>query len=277
MPFKFIKMSTYFAVVLLAITGLLLLKYFILFLITKKFPLSKRKIIITLIEIIVASVFFTIIFVFSKKYNDISYIVAPIFLALIPTYHFTIKPLQYLLYNKSNKSSIAIEKLLVNKGFTYKVRVINSKNANAFATGIIPFYKLILIDEKILNELTEEQALSIIYHEVGHHELNHLKKLLVINIFITFFLYHIIRQNPKNLIFILFVVSIYVLVYSYSTSKIQYRYEFQADTFSANMNTKKNLIEALKKFDEISNNRIAKGGISHPPLIKRIENINNER
>ncbi len=270
-------MLKYFVTILIAITIGILLKDGIVFLITKTFSISKRKIIINLLEIIIVSVLLSIMMLLTEKYGDISFFLIPLFLALISTYRFTISPLKHLIYHKKNKTSIAIEKKLVSKGFNYKVRTIKLKKPNAFATGIIPFYNLIFIDEKILNELTEEQALSIIYHEVGHHELYHLKKMLLINILISIVGFYVLRLNIDNPYFVLLFIIIYALVFSYSTTRIQYNFEFQADSFSAKINSKKKLIEALRNLDKLFNNRISKGGISHPTLLKRIENINNEK
>jgi Zn-dependent protease with chaperone function len=272
-----ISMIKYFAITLIIITGFILLKYYIFYLLNRKFSISKQKIIIILIEIIIFSLFLTILHALSEKYIQVHYILGSIFFALFATYSSTIKPLQYLMFNKSTDISRNIEKKITQDGFDYKIRLINRKNVNAFATGVLPFYKLILIDEKILKELTEEQILSIVYHEVGHHELNHLKKLLFIKIIFALLLFHIIRENPKNIFFVLFVIIIWSLLYYYIPNKIKYNFEFQADTFSSNINSKKNLIEALKKLDKLFNNRISKGGVSHPTLEQRIKNINNEK
>ena len=270
-------MLKYFVIISIAITLGILVKNGIAFLITKTFSISKQKIIINLLEIIIASVLLSIMMLLTEKHKDISFFIAPLFLVLVSTYRFTIIPIKHLIYHKKNETSIDIEKKLVNKGFNYKVRTIKLKKPNAFATGILPFYKLIFIDEKILNELTEEQALSIIYHEVGHHELYHLKKMLLINILISIVGFYVLRLNVENPYYVLLFIVIFGLVFSFSTTKIQYNYEFQADTFSAKINSKKNLIEALKNLDILFNNRISKGGISHPTLLKRIKNINNEK
>jgi Zn-dependent protease with chaperone function len=58
--------------------------------------------------------------------------------------------------------------------------------------------------------------------------------------------------------------------------RIQYQFEYEADLFSCRKNGRKNLIDALEKLDALSNGEVSKGGISHPTLSKRIQNLNGE-
>jgi Zn-dependent protease with chaperone function len=59
-------------------------------------------------------------------------------------------------------------------------------------------------------------------------------------------------------------------------AKIQYNLELKADLYSAKLNGKNTLINALKKLDELSNGDVSKGGITHPGLEIRINNINRK-
>jgi len=50
-------------------------------------------------------------------------------------------------------------------------------------------------------------------------------------------------------------------------------FEYEADAYASRLVDKKSIIEALNKLNEMSNGKIAKGGITHPSLEKRIDNI----
>lgn len=264
-----------FIIITGAVMGFVLLKHLALFLITKKFSFSKKKMIITIIEVLIASAFFSIIV--SIPDTNISYLIIPIFLVLISTYNYSIVPITYLFIYKKNQTATDIEQKLLDKGFKYKVRVIELEKPNAFATGVLPFYKLIFIDKKILDTLPEEQAMSIILHEVGHHELHHLKKLLLINILISILGAYVLSLNIDNFYYVFIFIFLFAFILALVTTRIQYVFEYQADSFSAKINTQKNMVEALQNLDPIFNGRVSKGGITHPTLAKRIEHINSEK
>lgn len=206
-----------------------------------------------------------------------SYLIVFIFLVLLSTYNYSIVPITYLFIYKKNQTVADVEQKLLDKGFKYNVRVIELEKPNAFATGILPFYKLIFIDKKILETLPEERAMGIILHEVGHHKLHHLKKLLLINILISILGAYVLRINIDNFYYVLIFIFLYALILAFANTRVQYYFEFQADGFSAKINLKKNMVEALQNLDPIFNGRILKGGITHPTLVKRIEHINNEK
>lgn len=258
------------------VTGLVLLKHLILFLITKKFSLSRKNIIIAIVEILIASIFFSMII--SIPSTNTSHLIILIFLVIICTYNYSIVPITYLFIYKKNQTATNIEQKLLDKGFKYKVRVIELEKPNAFATGVLPFYKLIFVDKKILETLPEEQAMSIILHEVGHHELHHLKKLLLINILIFILGAYVLRTiNIDNFYYVSIFIFSFAFIFAISITRTQYIFEYQADSFSAKINTQKNMVEALQNLDPIFNGRVSKGGVAHPTLAKRIEHINNEK
>ncbi len=265
-------MLKFFIVTLLMFSGGMLLLHIILqLLILRKITITKKQLLVWIPEIILFSAFFTFM-----NFVKFSLFVVPLFLALIPSYNFTIAPLRFLFLNKTKRAT-DIEQKLEKKGFKYKVRITNLKSPNAFATGIIPFYKMIFIDKKILNTLSEEQALGIIYHEVGHHELHHLKKMLSVNILVTLIGFYILRLNVQNPYYTLGGIIVFACLFAFSALGVQYKLEYQADSFAAKHTSKENMILALQNLDPLFNNRISKGGISHPKLVKRIANINNEK
>lgn len=200
---------------------------------------------------------------------------------LIPTYVYVLQPLTYLI-NKSNFiQREQLEKLIVRN---YEIKIINKELINAYATGIIPFSKTILIGKPLIEKLTQDELLSIQLHEAGHLEKKHLDKLYIINLLLSVLFYFIlfIRSSfflTSNVMLNAIIVGVlgcfYGLLLWYVPGKIQYTFELEADKFSAKINGKENLINALEKLDILSKGEVSKGGITHPKLNVRIKNINN--
>ena len=204
------------------------------------------------------------------------------FISLIPSYNFIISPLKYL-FSRQYKKSRKFEEIIKKKGFDYNIIVITGNVMNAYATGILPFSKTILIGEKLKNNMTENNLLSIIYHEIGHLKLNHLAKNYFINIILSLIsiLIFFIREYyfGKEEFSVFEPLSIFILGLSigicfwYIPGKVQYKSELEADYFASKIVGAENYEKALMELDLLSNGDVSKGGITHPKLSKRIENI----
>jgi hypothetical protein len=220
-----------------------------------------------------------------KSTNELYSILASVFLiALVPTYAFVISPLSFLFLNKKYTSDIHLNQLIVNEKLSYKIRVIDANVINAYATGVLPFTKTILIGKPLITSLSEVELKSIIYHEIGHLHKKHLSKLYFVSILVVVFSYFIfvLRSNFQfsnellNIASIGLIGAIMGFLIWIIPGKIQYQFEYEADLFSCRKNGRKNLIDALEKLDTLSNGEVSKGGISHPTLSKRIQNLKGE-
>ena len=221
----------------------------------------------------------------SKFDNVIVSIVASVFLiALIPTYAYVLSPFRYLLMTNKYIKDSKIDQLMINEEIDYKVRIIDAKVINAYATGILPFTKIILIGKPLVNSLSQSELKSIIFHEIGHLQKRHLSKLYIISILVVVISYFIFlfrgsfqfKNEVLNVASIGLVGAIMGFLIWIIPSKIQYKFEFEADLFSSRKNGKINLIDALNKLDILSNGEVSKGGITHPTLNKRIQNLKDE-
>ena len=212
-------------------------------------------------------------------------ILASVFLiTLVPTYAFVISPLSFLFLNKKYISDINLNQLIASEKLGYKIRVIDANVINAYATGILPFTKTILIGKHLVNSLSEVELKSIILHEIGHLHKKHLSKLYFVSILVVVFSYFIFVLRSKfqfgnellNIASIGLVGAMMGLLIWIIPGRIQYQFEYEADLFSCRKNGRKNLIDALEKLDALSNGEVSKGGISHPTLSKRIQKLNGE-
>lgn len=222
---------------------------------------------------------FNLIFSNVNSINYLQHIMGVCLVLLIPSYVYIIQPIFYLMQKNNFKDNHLLTKIFVK---SYEIKIIDKDLINAYATGIIPFSKKILIGSPLIENLTEEELLSIQLHEAGHLQKKHLDKLFFVNILLSVFFYFalIIRSNYfitdsefLNIATIGIFGASYGFLLWYVPGKIQYRFEMEADKYSVENNGKDNLINALKKLDIISKGDVSKGGITHPKLSVRIKHI----
>lgn len=223
---------------------------------------------------------FNLVFSNNTSISYLQHIIGILLILLIPTYVYVIQPIFYLTEKNNFKENHLNIKMVVN---SYEIRIIDKDLINAYATGIIPFSKKILIGNTLIENLTKEELLSIQLHEAGHLEKKHLDKLFFVNILLSvlFYCILIIRSNYLtanneflNIVSIGISGAFYGLLLWYIPGKIQYKFEIEADKYAVENNGKVNLINALKKLDTISKGDVSKGGITHPKLSIRIKYIN---
>jgi Zn-dependent protease with chaperone function len=205
------------------------------------------------------------------------------FVSLIPSYNFILSPLKYIFSKKEYLRNNELEKIIQGKGYEYNLIVIKGNIINAYATGILPFSKTILIGQTLKENMSKQNLLAIIFHEIGHLKLNHLAKLYFINTLlsllslIAFFVRIFFLQEVKSTIYeplSIFILGLFIgLCFWYIPGKIQYKLELEADFFASKVIGVKEFEKALIELDSLSDGLVSKGGITHPKLLKRIKNI----
>lgn len=205
------------------------------------------------------------------------------FVSLIPSYDFILSPLKYIFSKKEYLRNNELEKIIQEKGYDYNLIVIKGNIVNAYATGILPFSKTILIGQTLKENMSKQNLLAIIFHEIGHLKLNHLAKLYFINTLlsllslIAFFTRQYFLQEVESTIYeplSIFILGLFVgLCFWYIPGKIQYKLELEADFFASKVIGVKEFEKALVELDSLSDGLVSKGGLTHPKLLKRIENI----
>lgn len=245
---------------------------------------SKSSIKTDFIAILVFAVVFGLIFTVGNEFlrNHIDFkIVIIIFLgALISSYWFFVAPIFYLFRKGKYERGFEIEKQLQSEGYSYKVLFSDEISLNAYCTGGLPHLRLIIIANDLKSEMNDVELKTIIYHEIGHHERKHIIKLFGINIIMYTFYYLLFDfifsfDLPwyLELSGVAIGAAIGGLIFYYLPNKILYHLEYEADIFSAKHNQKQVVMNALIKFDEITNGQLTKGNVNHPNLKKRLENL----
>ncbi len=171
-----------------------------------------------------------------------------------------------------------------------------SKHSNAFFTGFGKFRKIVLFDT-LIQQLTEEELLSVVAHEIGHYKHGHIIKSLFLSFALTaiglFIVDYLIKSgwfyqsfgfntnNPAPAFLLLFLIGKnFTFWFSPILNWFSRKWEFQADAFAAKTDGQPdNLISALKKLAEKNLLNIYPHPLyssvyySHPDLIQRIKTL----
>jgi STE24 endopeptidase len=170
-----------------------------------------------------------------------------------------------------------------------------STKANAYFSGFGPKKRIVLYDT-LLSELTEEEIVGVLAHEIGHYKKKHVLRSLLFSVFLTglmLFLFSLIVNSPllsealgaEEPGFHLGLVVFGILYTPLSTliglvtNYISRRNEFEADRFVRDNFKPEILAEALKKLSVKNLSNMMPHPIyvffhySHPPLLKRLEKL----
>lgn len=228
------------------------------------------------------SFFFFILDMFPGKSIEESILNIIVFLliSIFPTYEYFIQPLFLLYSNDLDRRKEYEQEFSFLQG--YKVFISQKNFANAFALGIIPSTKAIILSQDIVENLNADEVKAILAHEAGHLKKNHIFKLYIISLIgllfgylTSFYFYPIIDEYPEyiHLLRGLHAGFFYALPIWFLTSFSQRFFEYEADRYASRKTSEKATIDALERLDILSKGKLSSGGLTHPRLKERIQNI----
>jgi STE24 endopeptidase len=170
-----------------------------------------------------------------------------------------------------------------------------STKANAYFSGFGPKKRIVLYDT-LQKELSEEEIVAVLAHEIGHYKKKHVLFNLILSVFITglmLFLLSVVVNNPllsralgsQNASFHLGLIVFGILYSPISliigllTNYISRKNEFAADRFVKENFKAEILGDALKKLsiknlsNMIPHPTYVFFHYSHPPLLMRLEKL----
>jgi len=195
---------------------------------------------------------------------------------------------------------VAIEAYAKKVGFELKnILVIDgskrSTKANAYFSGLGREKRITLFDT-LLADLTEDEIVAVLAHEVGHYKKKHIVFNLLASLSLAGFTLYILSlfiNNPE--ISLAIGVEIpsfhaalvgFALLYSpiseatgLAMNFLSRRFEYQADRYAKNTFAANPLVSSLKKLSKNNLSNLTPHPAyvfvhySHPPLIKRIRNL----
>jgi STE24 endopeptidase len=170
-----------------------------------------------------------------------------------------------------------------------------STKANAYFSGFGPKKRIVLYDT-LQNELTEDEIVAVLAHEIGHYKKKHILLNLFFSVIVTgimLFLLSVVVNNPSlshalgsektsfhlGLIVFGILYSPLSLVIGLLTNYISRRNEFSADRFAKENFRSDMLAAGLKKLSVKNLSNMMPHPVyvffhySHPPLLSRLEKL----
>jgi STE24 endopeptidase len=170
-----------------------------------------------------------------------------------------------------------------------------STKANAYFSGLGP-KKMIVLYDTLINDLTEDEIVAVLAHEVGHYKKKHIYQGLLVSVLQTalmLFLLSLALEHPilsKSIggvdgSFYMAIIAFGLLYSPLSfvtgilSNKLSRKNEYQADAYAKSFSLSDELISSLKKLsvNNLSNLRPHKLYVffnySHPTLLQRIAEL----
>jgi len=171
-----------------------------------------------------------------------------------------------------------------------------STKANAYFSGFGSQKRITLYDT-LIHDLSEDEIVAVLAHEVGHYKHKHIIYNLTISILltgITLWLLSIFISSPvlsqalgvEEASFHIGLIAFGLLYSPISTvtgllmNSLSRRFEYQADNYASRTFSAKDLINALKNLTRKSLSNLTphslyvKVNYSHPSLLQRVNNLN---
>ncbi|MBN1184561.1 MAG: M48 family metallopeptidase [Bacteroidales bacterium] len=193
-----------------------------------------------------------------------------------------------------------IEKFCQKVGFKLdNVYVIDgskrSTKANAYFSGLGPKKRIVLYDT-LINDLTKEEIVAVLAHEIGHYKRKHTLwgiSISIIQTGLTLYILSLLIENPllssalgaKQTSFHLGLITFGILYSPISTllglglNMVSRKNEYEADRYANTYYKGEKLISALKKLSKKSLSNLTPHPLyvffhySHPTLLQRIQKI----
>ena len=170
-----------------------------------------------------------------------------------------------------------------------------STKANAYFTGLGPKKRVVLYDT-LIDELTEEEIVAVLAHEVGHYKKRHTLRSMVVSVIqmgVLFWLFSLCVNNAAlsealggdrayfqlGLIAFAILYSPVNLILGVGMNVWSRNNEYEADAFAARYYEGDYLVSGLKKISVKSLSNLTPHPLyeyiyySHPSLLKRIDAI----
>jgi Zn-dependent protease with chaperone function len=204
-------------------------------------------------------------------------------MTLFQSYGVVVYPLIVFTRTLKYEKNVKLEQLLYEiTSERVQIRLINSNLINAFATGVIPFTKLIMVGKPMVEKLTENELKCIILHELGHIKRKHILVLTILVILLQtcFFVFYDKLFIPwwsanyadlkwiKWTGFVILNLAVFEIIWLYNK-----RMEYSADSYAAVLAGKLEYANTLKKLDLITDGMLSRKTNTHPTLNQRIENV----
>ncbi len=202
-------------------------------------------------------------------------------ISIFPTFDYVIRPVLLRLFNNFSvlpeNINVWLKNLTDNKISVY---VVSTPLYNAFAIGVLPFSRTILIGRPLAEQMSDSELKAVIAHELAHLYLGHVFLRYIISILcvVIFSLVNIkvykiadAYAMPLNYIIVGVCSAISgVLLLWLIPGYVFRKFEYAADKYAAKMVGNDAVKQALLRLDSLTKGKVSRGGLVHPPLQKRV-------
>jgi len=195
-------------------------------------------------------------------------------------------PLRDAISNFCRKVNFQLDNIFVIDGSK------RSKKANAYFSGLGAKKRIVLYDT-LIEELTHEEIVAVLAHEIGHYKKKHSLYGIILGVVqtgITLYIFSLFTVNPRlswalgaKVHSIHMIILAFGVIYSpistiigLGLNYLSRSHEYQADKYAKDNFNEEHLISALKKLSTSSLSNLTPHPAyvffhySHPPLIQRI-------
>ena len=234
-----------------------------------------------LIQVLLGTLFFAGLLELQAVTGNIPTFISIIFSIIASSflinYNFLILPIIILLRKSKYSPALEYEKWARETiDPTLKIKILKSSIVNAYATGILPQHKVILLTDKMLGSMEEKDIKNLIYHEYGHLKYHHLFWMYLIHLVCTtgaclgyFYFSKMLGGNYNGWVVGMnggFWGGVTVVL----AGLLQKRLEYQADKFAAESVGRNTYAETLQNLNIATNRGLEKESLSYPTLFNRI-------
>jgi STE24 endopeptidase len=215
-----------------------------------------------------------------------THLILPLFNKLYPLQEGELKT---RIFDFSDRSGFNLKNIFVMDGSK------RSSKANAFFSGLGKKKKIILFDT-LVNDLKNNEIVSVLAHEIGHYKKKHTLANLILSVVqtgVTLYILSLLINSPAlsralgvsqpsfhiGLIAFGLLYSPISMVLGIGMNYLSRKFEFKADEFAGFYNLSNDLVEALKKLSVKNLSNLTPHPVyvfvnySHPPLLQRIRNL----
>lgn len=191
----------------------------------------------------------------------------------------------------------SIDELLSKLGFKSNgIFVIDASKRdnrlNAYFGGFGATKRVVLFDT-LISKLSQDEIVAVLGHELGHFKYGDIFKMIAMSCLVMFAMFALFgnisfdiykaiglsQSGASVIVFMLLFSPIFSFIFTPIISYISRKNEFRADKFGANLKSKNDMINALKKLGSenkafpMSNRLFAFIYHSHPSLYERINEL----
>ncbi len=193
----------------------------------------------------------------------------------------------------SKKAGFELENIYVIDGSK------RSTKANAYFTGLGSKKRIVLFDT-LIEDLEPDEIVAVLAHEIGHYKHNHMRQNIIISVLESGLMFYVLSLfignealsealGASEPAFHLAIITFGILYSPFTTilglglNVLSRKNEYQADAFAAKYGLGKDLASGLKKLSVKNLSNLTPHPTyvfvyySHPPLLKRLEAIEQKQ